>query len=120
MRRTGPTNITLRKLIKELKKVSNKYHAPIWSYVADILSRPTRKRVVVNLSRLNRYVNDGDVIVVPGKVLGVGSLNKKVTLAVASISFSALERVKASGSRLIHIKDLVNENPEGKGVKVIV
>ncbi|MCX8186807.1 MAG: 50S ribosomal protein L18e [Sulfolobales archaeon] len=120
MRRTGPTNIMLRKLIKELKKASNKYKAPVWDYVADLLSKPSRDRVVVNLGRLNRYVSDGDVVVVPGKVLGVGSLNKKITLAVASISLSAADKVKASGSRLMHIRDLLNEDPEGKGVKVIV
>ncbi len=120
MRRTGPTNIVLRKLIRELKKASSRHNSPIWGYVADLLSRPSRKRVVVNLGRLNRCVNDGEVVVVPGKVLGAGNFNKKVTLAVLSISLNALEKVRASGSRLIHIKDLMDENPKGSNVKVVV
>ena len=120
MRRTGPTNINLRLLIKELNKYAKNYNAPIWSYVAEILSRPARKRVVVNLSKLNRYVNDGDVVVVPGKVLGGGNLTKKITLATVSISLTALEKVRGSGSRVIHIKDLVKEYPKGSGVKVII
>jgi large subunit ribosomal protein L18e len=120
MRRTGPTNINLRLLIKELNKYAKDYNAPIWSYVAEILSRPARKRVVVNLSKLNRYVNDGDVVVVPGKVLGGGNLTKKITLATVSISLTALEKVRESGSRVIHIRDLVKEYPKGSGVKVII
>jgi large subunit ribosomal protein L18e len=120
MRRTGPTNINLRLLIKELNKYAKDYNAPIWSYVAEILSRPARKRVVVNLSKLNRYVNDGDVVVVPGKVLGGGNLTKKITLATVSISLTALEKVRDSGSRVIHIRDLVKEYPKGSGVKVII
>jgi large subunit ribosomal protein L18e len=120
MRRTGPTNINLRLLIKELNKYAKNYNAPIWSYVAEILSRPARKRVVVNLSKLNRYVNDGDVVVVPGKVLGGGNLTKKITLATVSISLTALEKVRESGSRVIHIRDLVKEYPKGSGVKVII
>lgn len=120
MRRTGPTNIVLRKLIRDLRKASKTHNTPIWGYVADLLSRPSRKRVVVNLGRLNRYVSEGDVVVVPGKVLGFGNLNKRITLATVSISFTALEKVKASGSRLIHIRDLINENPEGSDVKVVI
>ncbi len=119
MRRTGPTNIMLRKLVRELERVSKNYNAPVWGYVAELLSRPSRKRVAVNLSRLNRYVKDGDVVVVPGKVLGMGDLDKKITLAVVSISLNAFGKVKASGSRLVHIKDLIYEKPEGSGVKVI-
>lgn len=120
MRRTGPTNIVLRKLIRDLRKYARKYKAPIWGYIADILSRPSRKRVVVNLGRVNRYVNDGDVIIVPGKVLGAGLLKKRITIAAYSYSLSALEKIRASGSRLITIRDLVNENPRGSNVKVIV
>jgi large subunit ribosomal protein L18e len=119
MRRTGPTNISLRLLIKELNKYAKDYNTPIWSYVAELLSRPARKRVVVNLSKLNRYANDGDVVVVPGKVLG-GNLTKKITLATVSISLPALEKVRGSGSRVIHIKDLIRECPKGSGVKVVI
>lgn len=120
MRRTGPTNIVLRKLISELRRSARRYKAPIWDYVADLLMRPSRRRVVVNLGRLNRYVNDGDVVVVPGKILGAGSFNKRITIAAYSCSLSALEKIKSSGSRLITIKDLIKEVPKGSGVKVII
>jgi len=119
MRRTGPTNIVLRKLIRELRKVANEYNAPIWDYVAEILARPTRRRVAVNLSKINKYSNEGDVVVVPGKVLGMGSLSKSITIAAFSYSYSAINKIKSSGSKLMYINDIIKENPRGSGVKVV-
>lgn len=120
MRRTGPTNIVLRKLITQLKKEANKNDAPIWDYVAELLSRPARKRPVVNVSRIERYANDGETIVVPGKVLGAGNLTKKVTVAAASFSEKAILKIKAAGGKVMTIEDLIRENPKGSGVRVMV
>ncbi|WP_440059001.1 50S ribosomal protein L18e [Thermogladius sp. 4427co] len=113
------TNILLRKTIRELKKAANRYKAPIWRAVAELLESPRRRRRAVNLSRINRYTSQGDVVVVPGKVLGSGALDHPVTVASFSFSKTALEKIRASGGRAIHILDLVKENPKGSGVKII-
>lgn len=120
MRRTGPTNIVLRKTIDELRRASARGKAPVWRYVAEILSRSSRSRVVVNLSKISRYSSDGEVVVVPGKVLGGGFLDKRVTIAAFQFSKEAISKIERSGSRHIHILELLRENPEGRGVKVIV
>lgn len=120
MRRTGPTNITLRKLIRELRKAADKYKAPIWDYVADILERPSRSRVVVNVSKLERVASPNEVLVVPGKLLGAGTINKKVAVAAFSFSPKAVEKVRSAGGQVMSIKDLISSNPRGSGVRVIV
>ncbi len=120
VKRTGPTNIVLRKLIRRLRKAANEYDAPIWDYVAELLSRPARRRVVVNISRINRYAREGETVVVPGKVLGAGNLSKKVTIAAFSFSESALMKIKLAGGKAISIEDLIQENPRGSGVRVII
>lgn len=119
VRRTGPTNIVLRKLIRKLKKAANEHNAPIWDYVAELLGRPARKRVVVNVSRINRYAEVGETVIVPGKVLGAGTLEKPVNVAAFSFSFSAAEKIKQAGGRVMSIEDLLKENPKGSGVRVI-
>ncbi|MEM0371228.1 MAG: 50S ribosomal protein L18e [Ignisphaera sp.] len=119
MRRTGPTNYIIRKTIKILRKYSKIYNAKIWRYTAELLEKPSRKRVVVNLSKINRYTNDGDVVIVPGKVLGAGSLNHRVTIAAISFSQQAIAKIKSVGGRAIHILEFLNENPKGSRVKVI-
>ncbi len=120
MRRTGPTNIIMRMLITQLRKASRTYNAPVWRAVADLLERPRRRRVEVNLSKINRYANEGEMVVVPGKVLGAGRLDKKVTIAAFGFSRTALEKIKASGSRAITISDALKENPRGRGVRIII
>lgn len=119
MKRTGPTNAVLRGLIVTLEKASKKEGAPIWAYVAYELSKPTRKRVSVNVGKIAKHVSDGDTVVVPGRVLGAGSMDKKVTVAAWAFSTSAKEKIEAAGGRAVGILDLLKENPKGSGVKVM-
>uniref|UniRef100_A0A7C2VB19 Large ribosomal subunit protein eL18 n=1 Tax=Ignisphaera aggregans TaxID=334771 RepID=A0A7C2VB19_9CREN len=120
MRRTGPTNYVLRKTIRLLRSYANKYNARVWRYVAELLARPARRRVVVNLSKINRHAKDGDTIVVPGKVLGAGIIDRKVTVAAVAFSQQAVLKIKASGGKVLHVLELVKENPHGTNVKVII
>jgi len=119
MGRTGPTNIHLRRLISYLKKKANENNAPIWDAVAEYLSKPTRKRIEVNISRINRYTKNGDIVVVPGKVLGSGELTHDVTVAAWGFTAAAREKISRRGCTL-SIRELVEENPKGSGVKIIV
>jgi len=120
VKRTGPTNFELRRLAHELRKASRLYNAPAWRYVAELLLRPTRRRVVVNLSKINRYARDGEVVVVPGKVLGAGILEKPVTVAAYAFSREALRKIKAAGGRALTIKQLLEENKTARGVRILV
>ncbi len=120
MRRTGPTNYVWRFTIRYLRKAARINKARVWSYVAELLERPRRKRVEVNISKIERYAKPGETIVVPGKVLGAGNLTKPVTVAAMAFSISAIEKIRAAGGRPIHILELVKENPRGSGVRVII
>jgi large subunit ribosomal protein L18e len=120
VKRTGPTNIYLRKLINLLKREGKKNNSKFWLYVAELLSRPTRKRVEVNLSKLNKYTNDGDTVIVPGKLLGYGMINKKITVAAWKYSLNAKEKLEKSGIKILTIEDLLKANPKGSNIKIII
>ncbi len=119
MKRTGPTNIHLRILMRRLRQAYRAYGAPIWRAVAEKLDKPRRQRIVVNISRINRYTSPGDVVVVPGKVLGAGSIDHPVTVAAVSFSKSAIDKIVKAGGKCLTIEDLIRENPRGSGVKII-
>ncbi len=119
-KRTGPTNIVLRKTIRILKKYANKYNAPIWRAVAEKLERPRRRRIVVNVSKINRYTKPGDTVVVPGKVLGAGNIDHPVSVAAIAFSYTAVQKIKAAGGKVMHILDLLESNPRGSNVKIII
>ncbi len=111
---TGPTNQGIQELIKDLKKVSAENKVGIWKRVAEDLEKPTRERREVNTYKIERYANDGETIVVPGKVLGSGEVKKKVKVAAMSFSQSAKKKVVT-----MSIRDLMKENPKGKNVRIL-
>lgn len=94
------------------------HDVPLWIAVSKRLSRPTRRTTEINLSRINRYTKEGDTVIVPGKVLGAGVLDHKVTVAAFAFSQSARERIDAVGKTL-SIEELLKKNPKGTGIKLM-
>ncbi len=111
---TGPSNYHIRKLIRSLWKTKIR----IWKIISRKLSGPRRNRIKANLYRINKKTNKNDVIVIPGKVLGMGELDHALTIACLEYSKSAKKKIELSGSKLITIEELVEQNPKGSGVKV--
>ncbi|MFX1276870.1 MAG: 50S ribosomal protein L18e [Promethearchaeota archaeon] len=110
----GPSNHYIRVLIRDLWKTKRR----IWRKVSKKLSGSRRQRVEANLYRINKKTKPNDVIVIPGKILGIGELTHKLTISCLNCSDSAKKKIEASGSKLISIEDLLEQNPTGKNVKV--
>jgi len=119
MKRTGPTNPILLNLIMELKKRSREQNVNIWRRVANDLEKPTRQRRVVNLSSISRYTKENEIIVVPGKVLGAGNLEHKLTISAFQFSNGAKEKIEKVGAKVVPLLELSKENPTGKRVRII-
>lgn len=118
VKRTGPTNVQLQKLIVELKKLSTKEKAPIWKRVASDLSKPARNRRTVNLSKIQKLAKDNETLLVAGKVLSAGDLTKKINLAAWQFSDKAIGKVNKAG-KAMSIQDLMKSNPKGKRVRIL-
>ena len=119
MKRTGPTNPLLQDLIGELKKRSNEQSVNIWRRIAFDLEKPTRQRRAVNLSRINRYANDDEIIIVPGKVLGSGIISHKLTISAFQFSEQAKDKIEKAGAKIISLLDLSKEKPNGKRLRIM-
>jgi len=119
MKRTGPTDINLRRLIRYLRKKSNEENVKVWKDIAWRLERPRRQKAEVNISRINRHTKEGDIVVVPGSVLGAGNLDHKVIVAAWKFSEKAKEKIIQVGGEAITIEDLIERNPKGSGVIIM-
>ena len=119
MKRTGPTNPVLQTVIQELKKGSSVNQVDLWKRVADDLESPTRKRRVVNVSRIARCTQPNEVVVVPGKVLGSGMLSHSVTVAAFAFSSAAAQQIRAAKGKCLSIPELLKQNPKGANVRII-
>lgn len=112
------TNQYLIELIKALKKTAIEQKVRIWKVIATELERPKRIRRVVNLNRIERVCKDNETIIVPGKVLGTGDLNKKLTIAAFSFSESAIFKINKKG-KATSIEELIKSNPKGTKLRII-
>jgi large subunit ribosomal protein L18e len=119
MKRNYKTNTQLLDLISGLKTQSREKQVPLWRDIAIRLECPTRQCPEVNLSRINRYTKEKDLILVPGKVLGAGELDHQLTVAALSFSGSAKSKITAAGGSCLSIQELMNKNPEGARVRIM-
>lgn len=119
MKRTGPTNPVLVSLITELKKKSSEQSVNLWRRIAIDLEKPTRQRRAVNLSRINNYTEENDFVVVPGKVLGSGILEHKLTISAYQFSEQAKDKLQKIGAKIIPLAELCREKPDGKKIRII-
>jgi large subunit ribosomal protein L18e len=109
----------LIKLIRSLKEGSRENKAGIWRDIADCLLRSRSRRIAVNLSRINRYTKDGESIVVPGKVLGAGTIEHPINVAAFAFSEQAQSKILKAKGKCLTIPQLMEKNPKGSGVKII-
>src|SRR3989338_10083315 len=113
------SNLILTKTIADLKKKSIEEEKGIWKAIARYLEAPTRHSRVVNLAKIARYSKDNDTIIVPGKVLGGGDLQHKVTIAAFRFSEQAREKIENQKGNIISFEELMQKNPKGTGIKII-
>lgn len=118
-KRTGPTNPILKKLIEDLKKKSYQIGSPFLKEISEKLNKPRRQRIEVNLAHIERNTKEGDIVIVPGIVLGYGELSKPITISAWRFSKPAIEKIKKSKGQAITIQELVRRNPRGTNVKII-
>ena len=105
--------------IWSLRNAFKKSKAPIWRALQEELSGPRANRREINIGRLAEITKADEVVIVPGKVLGTGSLGHKVTVCAFSISQSAARKITESGGKVVTFDDLIDKHPDGKGVRII-
>jgi len=57
--------------------------------------------------------------VVPGKILGTGTINHAITIAAFSISDKAKAKLEAAKAKYISIPELLEKNPKGSNIKIL-
>lgn len=92
---------------------------PAWLPLAHRLSGPTRLFATLNLDHIDVHTKAGDTVLIAGKVLGTGTLTKKVRVVALSFSASARTKLKATKSEAVTLLEEIQANPKAEGVKVL-
>ena len=111
------SNPRVSNLITRLEASS--HDAEVWGDIADRLAKPRRNHAEVNLGRIERYAEEDRTVVVPGKVLGSGVLQKSVTIAAVDFSGSAERKIEAADGTALRLEEAIDEIPDGRNVQVI-
>jgi len=119
MKQLKSQNPELLNLIRLLRGKAKENDAFIWKDVADRLSSPKRRRVAVNISRLNRHTKHKETVIVPGKVLGSGKLEHPLTVASYAFSKTARSKISKAKGKPLTIPDLLKDNPKGTNVRIM-
>ena len=90
-----------------------------WLEVAGILSGSKKNRTNVNLEEIDKEAKEGETIVVPGKVLSQGSLDKKVKIVALGFSEKAREKLLNAKCEISNMLEEIKKNPEAKGIRIL-
>jgi large subunit ribosomal protein L18e len=119
---------TKTKIDKQIQKKSNKELVETiiaakkkdkWLKVARILSGPRRKAISLNLEEINENSKDGETIIVPGKVLSQGEMDKKIKIVALSFSEKAKEKLLKSKIPSSSIIEEIKKNPDIKRGRIL-
>ena len=119
MKQTNAENPELLAAIRFLKKTAKENDTKIWGTLAELLSKPRSRRIAVNLSRISRLGEEGQIIAVPGKVLGAGMLRYPMTVAAFAFSKMAEEKIRNAKGTCLTLPELVKQNPKGSDVRIV-
>ena len=111
-------NAHLRSLIVRLEKAGKKNKAGVWLSLAETLNKPTRIRPEVTVGLLSKAAGKGDVIAVPGAVVGASELKHALTVAAWRFTKGAREAITKAGGKCIDLDELVKANAKGTGVRI--
>lgn len=103
------TDKTLIELVRKLKKRKEGFYQALARY----LSAARRKRIAVNIAKIDKIGKEGELIVVPGKVLGNGLLTKNISVCAYSFSKSAEKKIKERGN-IVSWDELIEKNMRGR------
>jgi large subunit ribosomal protein L18e len=90
-----------------------------WLGVAGALSGSRRNKSSINLDKINQESKEGDKIIVPGKVLSVGNISKKIKVSALNFSESAKQKLKEAKVDFNFIIEEIKSNPSAEGIKVL-
>ena len=102
--------------IESIKRVARKNNSKLWN---DLLKK-LKHNHEINIGKLSKLTKNGDVVAIPGKVLGGGIIEHSLTIGAVDFSQTAKEKIHNAGGKTLLIEKLVEANPEGKGVKIFI
>ena len=91
-----------------------------WNQLAVLLAQSSRRAIRKNLGAIDKETSDKSLVVIPGKVLGTGTIRKKeLRICALGFSESARQKIHAAKCETVTLIDEMRDNPDAKGVSLL-
>lgn len=90
-----------------------------WVKIAHLLSKPTKKRPDLNLEEINKNSKEKEIVLIAGKVLSLGDIDKKIKIVALGFSEKTKEKLVKLKIPFSYIIDEIKENPDAKGIRIL-
>jgi large subunit ribosomal protein L18e len=90
-----------------IRKAQQAKRKPLYARVYELVAVPSRRRASVDLYKISRHTKEGENVIVPGKVLGMGPMAHGISIAAISFSASARKNLKDANCKIVSIKDML-------------
>ena len=74
-----------------------------------MLDQSNRRRITVNINKIAQNAKGDNIIVIPGKVLGLGRINTALTVAALSYSEKAKKKITSNGGKCLSITEILHD-----------
>jgi len=112
-------NPVLDNALQTLRVAWRSSRSPIWRAAIKMLMKTRSRRVEVNVGKIDKLSKDGDVILVPGKVLGGGTVSHSIVVGCFNCSKAASDKIRKAGGKALTLTEFVEKYRDGKGVLLI-
>ncbi|MGP6207553.1 50S ribosomal protein L18e [Cuniculiplasma sp. SKW3] len=119
LKTSNKTDLNVKETVEHLNAVSRENQTPLWRDIAERIGGPRKNYASINIGKISKVCNDGDTVVVPGKILGGGYVEKKLKLSALYISEKALRKISEAGGEFIPLKAIADKIPKGTNVKIM-
>lgn len=107
MKKINVERSDVREWLEVLAKARQTDRKPLLKRVYELVAVPARRRHSVDIYKISRHTKEGDSVIVPGKVLGTGTMSHSVNIAALGFSASAEKSLKDAKCKIIGIKDVL-------------
>lgn len=102
-----------------LKRTSQKSGAKIWLKASKILSKSISRKPNVNVGKIDKLTNKDAIVLIPGKVLGGGTVSHSIIIGAYSFTKSAELKIQNAGGKALSIPKFLEEYSTKKDVMLI-
>jgi len=83
----------------------------LFKRISELVSLPKRKRIAVNVDKLDKLTKEGEFVIIPGKVLASGRISHSLSICAVDYSKGALQKLKAANCKIISIEEMLKSKP---------